>query len=1238
MPVEIKQILNGGMDLDTNYAMLPKNRYGRALNITHDAFAESHDEILTNIISNKKVPYNYPAGTGRTIGAFPFSLRGTVIFFRYNSNSLHGVYEYSMATGLISKIFECFTDSNTDILNFTIDGKITGVNIFPRDNNEGDLLLFLDSLKRPTQIDIALFKAGAYNPVTRDIIDVAKRPPLSPPTGIIGNDTTRQSNGFRNLLTRYKYRYIYDDLTKSTCSPISAIVLPKNILDNTYTNLVTNNNVVYLSMNSGEKDVKSVELLVSICNKTNSWSDFSLIQAINKDDINFAISVIVTQRNVASTRLISETFTGTVIAGTQVTIKIRRLSDGFIITVADYTAINGDTISNIVTQLISDLNASPFVVSASTDGIGLKYYIDRSLYAYSDTVIVNAIPPNTDNIIFSYPFFNDGTYAPIDLRESILLFDLVPPYANAQELANGNVLIYGGIREGYNRDLIPNVVNTILTIAAGGGGNTGDLNVVVQGPISNGSGTSVGIFKFTGSPATATTVVLTMKRISDSVNVTATYTTLAGDTSVNVAQGESAIINSTYGGSVAATTNFGGSGPSGIYLSFLEADYAYVGIEINAPLISATANSIPTFSFFSHKKIALGYFDKKGRTNGILYDASLTFPAYAENGTQQVLLPYVNMKIYHTPPIWAHSYQVYFTKDGTTSKYWQSINVLSDTDYLYFDVTNFDINSEKNPTVGAVCNYEFKDGDRMRLIKRKSDNTVFGYTYDATIEGLVPDPKINGNITVGNYIKIRKISPFNSVDYSSKYFVIDLYTPGVQAAGGDSENEVFYECAQQYPILNPTTDLREHGGQVTDQNIANGIPAEINIYNGDVYFRLRSAYISDTGLSEFNVLDSNFVDIYTSAVNDIDGRASEIDVNAKDAYYSTLIRFGQAYQPNTNINGLNRFYEDNFDEYNSAFGDIQIFKARDTLIHCFFKLKVGKIPLYNQIVKDANGRDVLTVSDKLINPIHYYSGNFGIGDNTESLASHNFADYFSTNIEGSFCRLSEDGIDVISVLYKINSFATEQLPLRTGSYKVYGAFDQRLSNYIVALEATDTQPAYTLVFDEKTKTWETFWSLPAEMMCCLDTLFISFKNGELYTHNGNTYNEFFGVKYPSAISLVFNEHNPVRKKFLTIGYQSKKNKKWVVPYITTNTVNPQTNIIQESSLIDRDFSLEETTITGALLRDKNSMNDPRIALMEGDYLGGNYIIINLEISVQDASDLVSLVQPYLTYEISNRNF
>ena len=1209
--IEVRNNFTGGLDLDSSYYTLEQNKFVDANNITLDAIARNSDKIVSNIIGNRILQYTYTsAGTPTVIGAYPNRVRNTIISFVYNTSGYHSILEYNLTGRTVAKVFENLTDSGAeDILGFTLNGKITGINIYNRD--EGDLLFFLDSLGRPTVMNITLFKAGTYTPVTRDIIDVAKTPPEAPPDCVYQNDTGTQSNYLQKKLFRFKTRFVDDDNFKSTYSPISIVPLPTNILDPVQNNILTNNNVISISADSGGKNVKNIEIAVSIANNSNVFGRFQTIVSIDK----------------------------------------------------------------------------------SAEGIA-------------------------DDTTFNYLFYNNSVFPFIADSESLPLFDYVPLLAKAQEMPNGNYVAYAAITEGYDRTLSPNVVLTINTVAAGSGSVVGSLNGVVTPGIPG-----FGIF-FSGIPAVGTAV--TVRATNGTPITVATYTTISGDTPSSVAAG--------------LATSAGGLGilvaiPTGDNILFITTltGYSFDSLIINAPTTSATTNSIATWPFWGQRRIGISYYDQHGVTNGILYDAEVVFPAYAENGSQQVLLPYINVKIYHVPPDWAYTYQLSFTKDATQFLYIETVAVnTTEADYLYFEITNLALNAEKKPTTAAVVSWTFQDGDRMRLIRNMVNNTVYGTSYDTAIEGIVTDPTINNVTQTGKtFIKIRKAAPFAATSYTNNLFIIQLYRPSLQEPS--NENATFFECGIEYPILNPTEATRVHGGQVTNQSTDLATPAEIDIYSGDVYFRIRQEYLSETGIGQFYVQDRNFVDFFISAVNNIDGRPLAIELNARQAYYGTLIRYSQNYQANTNVNQLNKFIAANFDEYDYSYGDIMRLRVRDRYMRVFQKLKVGVVYLFSKVGKNPNGDAVTVLTDQLLNPIQYYVGDWGIGDNDTSLASFNYADYFTSNITGGIYRVSNDGINPISVLYKMNSWTTENIPLRTGNYKVFGAYDQKLNNYVIAIqEAISTSSfqigsqgyifvhsyfftltntpfegdvlnvvltdgngvtrtysyiiqegdsiidvyyqiaalinadiyftcvlspapvisqvavavpdltadisityatasassAKTLTFSEEENVFESFLSLRPEMMVTLGTLFCSFSEGQLWTHDSTRYNSFFGVDYGSDVTPVFNDKVYVTKQPQAL--DQRGNAIWACPEIETSVMSYGTTP-QQSTLVSQEFQNREGKYVTSFKRDVNSYGGK----VNGNFLKCNWLKIKFQVS--SAPELTVLQMATVYFVESNLN-
>ena len=216
---------------------------------------------------------------------------------------------------------------------------------------------------------------------------------------------------------------------------------------------------------------------------------------------------------------------------------------------------------------------------------------------------------------------------------------------------------------------------------------------------------------------------------------------------------------------------------------------------------------------------------------------------------------------------------------------------------------------------------------------------------------------------------------------------------------------------------------------------------------------------------QIQIIESSFTDTYNLVTNS-NGRPSAIDENAKLTYFPTLIRFGQAYQSNTNLNATNRFYYEDFDEYDRSFGDVLRLHVRDRYLKVYQQFKVGNVPILTQIVKDVTGNPLQANSNQLINKIQYYAGEYGIGDAATSLAWNNFADYFVDNFRGVVCRLAQDGITPLSIIYNTNAFFVPILKayrqnlnngvagegVYTGNPCIYGVFDAYTNKYIIALE------------------------------------------------------------------------------------------------------------------------------------------------------------------------------------------
>jgi hypothetical protein len=283
--------------------------------------------------------------------------------------------------------------------------------------------------------------------------------------------------------------------------------------------------------------------------------------------------------------------------------------------------------------------------------------------------------------------------------------------------------------------------------------------------------------------------------------------------------------------------------------------------------------------------------------------------------------------------------------------------------------------------------------------------------------------------------------------------------------------EMFLVSATEKTYQNiQTTHIADSTGYIFSCDTKVTIPANtkmwIGVYGDNAYVASFDLTMSVLQSKTIEIIENSFNDAYYLTMNS-NGRSSVIDENARQVYYPTLIRYSQAYQINTNINGTNNFYFENFDEYDRSFGDVMRLHVRDRYLKVYQKFKVGNVPILTQIIKDSADNPLQANTDKLINKIQYFAGDYGIGDASTSLAWNNFADYFVDNYRGVVCRLSQNGIEPLSIIYFTNAFFTAKLPeyrqtlnngaaadgaIYTGNPCIYGVFDAYTNKYIIAME------------------------------------------------------------------------------------------------------------------------------------------------------------------------------------------
>lgn len=883
--------------------------------------------------------------------------------------------------------------------------------------------------------------------------------------------------------------------------------------------------------------------------------------------------------------------------------------------------------------------------------VAARHNIDSAM---SDTFLVEVFTTAQFNALSTvtagtkrYKFYNSESYPFIDKVEDSVLFDYSPLKANAQELLNGNVLIYGGLTEGVTFD-VPFTSNEVtppylqLVSNVGGGDVTDKLQLTVQDkqrtspPYANGPDEYYYVY-LTGTPDIGDTINMNFQlydtggqvhyaMFSFQLVLTSGHATLNAIQTdiVNIINNDStcqafqitAAANANPFGVKIMGSNYQNNGnqSSKVLSSFYNITYS------NPP--SEQVDDVNT-AIFKHKsayRFGLVYFDEFGVTNGVVTNTNMnvnTPELVSSNiGVQPLTIPSITFSLSHQPPSWAKYFSFVKTNNLSFGEY-QYIKT-NDTFtegslFGYLDITEHNNNTSGWPV------YNFAKGDRVRILGIYDHSTT---VKDYPILDVLSKHPVSGD--GGSFIKV----PYDSVANTSwgmnewgnvvaaKQMVIEVYSPAVNA-DPDALLQKFYEFGETYEIYTDVNGNRSHKGKTQNQvRGANAQPAIYTFKRGDAYSRQR--------LNSMWIIDPSVSDLYGSKIIG-NGRGFVKDEYAKQLYYPTTVRYSLDYQPNTSINDTNRFLSGNLDDYDRERGAIQRLRVRGRQLKVFQNRACGMVPILQNMLQTADGNTVVSQSTEIINKIQYYQGEYGIGEQYCSLASSAVADYFVDPVLGAQIRLSNDGITSITEIYKGHYYMTDKLAkyqktnyadnFGNGGYaKVLGIYDIFEEEYIAALQGSSSLlPSYTLGFSETRNCYSSFYDYSPEWMQSAGNFLITWKNGELWVHDdASNYANFYGTQYSPSIRVVFNESQILKKHYNTL--TTLGNTIWTA----SSNGDIKTNLNQQSRLLQADFKIKDDKYHAAFKRDVNSTG----GVYNGNVLKGSWIEINLKpINPQNLVDL-----------------
>ncbi len=272
---------------------------------------------------------------------------------------------------------------------------------------------------------------------------------------------------------------------------------------------------------------------------------------------------------------------------------------------------------------------------------------------------------------------------------------------------------------------------------------------------------------------------------------------------------------------------------------------------------------------------------------------------------------------------------------------------------------------------------------------------------------------------------------------------------------------------------------------------------------------------------------------YNNTSVDFGVKAYIVEDTFKQQHRISSLIYSGIFNSRTGVNNTNQFSvgEDITKSADPVNGSIQKLYAEDTNLIIFQEDKVSRALIDKDAIYSAEGGGSVTSSNLVIGQIVAYAGEYGISTDPESFAVYGYRKYFTDKKRGCVLRLSADGITEISS-YGMHDFFRDELANAT---KIVGGWNSHSKDYILSIQNDSNYN--TITFDEGVLGWTSFSSYKPNYSFSLSNVFYTFNSGKLYQHYLGPYARFYGVTYPSDVTIVLNSNPSVVKNFKTINYE-----------------------------------------------------------------------------------------------------
>jgi hypothetical protein len=275
----------GKMNKDVDERLIQNGEFIDANNIRVLNTAGSDAGAIENEKGNVKLTNLAISNNPECIGSVADEAEEKIYWFIVNDDGFSYIYEYDRTNEITSQVLADERVGDQQVLGFSKDYKITGVNVVYNTSKKSKLLLFTDGLNQPRMIDIKRSKSYGLNNFYEDDISLYKKPPYQAPVVRPFNSLDSTENAVKEQFFSFGYRYRYLDGGYSAPSSFSYFQFTPKSFAVDFTamenmgmeNIFNGYNIKY---NSGDHRVTDIQLLFKYPTEPTIY----IVDSINKKD------------------------------------------------------------------------------------------------------------------------------------------------------------------------------------------------------------------------------------------------------------------------------------------------------------------------------------------------------------------------------------------------------------------------------------------------------------------------------------------------------------------------------------------------------------------------------------------------------------------------------------------------------------------------------------------------------------------------------------------------------------------------------------------------------------------------------------------------------------------------------------------------------------------------------------------------------------------------------------------